>query len=91
VTGARAEVAPEALRLLADVREVTQLPRAIGFGISRRTHVESLAGRAEAAVVGSALIDAIEASPADAAETVERFVRALGGLDTTGETAMPPA
>jgi len=80
VTGARDVIAPEALRLLAGVRAVTSLPRALGFGLSRPEHIEALAGHAEAAVVGSALIDALEREPSDPAETLQRFVRRILGI-----------
>lgn len=79
VTGAREEVPAEALALLDALRGVTPLPRALGFGLSRPAHLEVLRGRAEAAVVGSALIDAVTRSPADPAATVERFCRHMLG------------
>lgn len=71
VTGARDTVAPEALELLDLVRTVSALPRALGFGIARPAHLDAVRGRAEAVVVGSALLDAIgrdEEHPVDAAE-----------------------
>jgi tryptophan synthase alpha subunit len=79
VTGARDALAAEALRLLELVREVTPLPRALGFGISRREHVVALTGRAEAVVIGSALLDAIGRSPGDAVGTADAFFAALRG------------
>ncbi|HLH68347.1 MAG TPA: tryptophan synthase subunit alpha [Candidatus Dormibacteraeota bacterium] len=57
VTGARAELAPGLAELLARVRRATDLPVAAGFGISRPEHVRQLRGRADAAVVASALLD----------------------------------
>jgi tryptophan synthase alpha chain len=57
VTGARAELAPGLEELLARVRRATDLPLAAGFGISRPEHVRRLRGRADAAVVASALLD----------------------------------
>lgn len=60
-TGARDRVGDAALALLERVRAATPLPRALGFGISRPEHVESLRGRCEAVVVGSALLQAVGA------------------------------
>jgi tryptophan synthase alpha chain len=80
VTGARPAVAEDALRLLAAVRTVTPLPRALGFGISRPEHVRALAGHAEAAVVGSALLEAITRS-SDAEREAVRF---LGEMVSAG-------
>jgi tryptophan synthase alpha chain len=61
VTGARKEVAPEALALLHRVREHTNLPLAIGFGISTPGHVKTCrdAG-ADGVIVGSAIVDIVE-------------------------------
>lgn len=77
VTGAREEIPDAALALLDTVRATTALPRALGFGLSRHSHLVALRGHAEAAVVGSALIDAVQHGAADPAETVERFCRAM--------------
>ena len=83
-TGARASVSPAALDLLERVRSVSTLPRALGFGISRPEHLEALAGRCEAVVVGSALLDAIASGEDDPGATAERFVRELRGMGTAG-------
>jgi tryptophan synthase alpha subunit len=78
VTGARNRVDDRALDLLDRVRSVSPLPRALGFGISRPDHVASLRGRCEAAVVGSALLSAIEAG-GDPSGVAEGFLRELAG------------
>jgi tryptophan synthase alpha chain len=63
VTGARAAL-PESLSAYLDrVRHVTQLPLAVGFGISRPEHVAALRGQADAAIVASAIIDLMEVHP----------------------------
>jgi tryptophan synthase alpha chain len=60
VTGAK-DVLPDDLpALLRRARAVTQLPLAVGFGISLPGHVSVLGGLADAAVVGSALVSEIE-------------------------------
>jgi tryptophan synthase alpha chain len=77
-TGARAQVAGQALELLSRVRSASPLPRALGFGISRPEHVAALGGRCEAVVVGSALLDAVAQGAEGQAEVVvETFVRGL--------------
>ena len=53
--------------LVATVRANTDLPVAVGFGVSRPEHVASIARLADAAVVGSALIDAIDDGPPETA------------------------
>ena len=64
VTGAK-DVLPDDLpALLRRARNVTQLPIAVGFGISLPGHVSVLGGLADAAVVGSALVSEIEKATA---------------------------
>lgn len=78
VTGERTEISDEARSLVASVRGMTELPVAVGFGVSHRRHVEEIGGYADGAVVGSALVRAIEeGDPDDAAEIAGDFVEAL--------------
>jgi tryptophan synthase alpha chain len=64
VTGAK-DVLPDDLpALLRRARSVTQLPIAVGFGISLPGHVSVLGGLADAAVVGSTLVSEIEKATA---------------------------
>lgn len=68
VTGAKDTLSDEVPALIRRVRAATQLPIAVGFGISLPGHVSLLGGLADAAVVGSALVAEIEkASSVDAA------------------------
>ncbi len=67
VTGARREMSRRIEGLVANVRANTDLPVAVGFGVSRPEHVASIARLADAAVVGSALIDAIDDGPPETA------------------------
>lgn len=60
VTGERADISAEAETLVARVRGVTDLPVAVGFGISTREQVANVWRYADAAVVGSALVSEIE-------------------------------
>jgi len=59
VTGARDRVAAGAEEMVRRIRAHTTLPLALGFGISRPEHVAEVAGYADAAVVGSALVSVI--------------------------------
>jgi tryptophan synthase alpha chain len=79
VTGIRESVADSARELAARVRQETRLPLALGFGFSRPEHVRAVADCADAAVVGSALVNVIAEhgrSPA-LLDEVERYVRWL--------------
>jgi len=76
-TGARAQISEEAIDLLHRVRATTSLPRALGFGLSRAEHLALLRGHCEAAVVGSALLDAVGRAGGDCAATAERFLTGM--------------
>ncbi len=60
VTGAQNALSAEAGRLVARVRAVSDLPVAVGFGISTREQVADVWRFADAAVVGSAIVAEIE-------------------------------
>ena len=79
VTGMRDVLAPDAEALVNRVRRLTDLPVALGFGISRPDHVAAACGVAEAAVVGSALVQVIadHGSSADLTSRVGEYVRWL--------------
>jgi tryptophan synthase alpha chain len=64
VTGAKDALPDDLPALLRRARSVTQLPIAVGFGISLPGHVSVLGGLADAAVVGSALVSEIEKATA---------------------------
>ncbi|MEO7275045.1 MAG: tryptophan synthase subunit alpha [Vicinamibacterales bacterium] len=59
VTGMRTQLASDVPALLARVRASSSLPIAVGFGISSPEHVAEACRSADAAVVGSALVDTI--------------------------------
>jgi tryptophan synthase alpha chain len=79
VTGMRESVADSARELAGRVRRETDLPLALGFGFSKPEHVREIAECADAAVVGSALVNVIAQhgqSPQLLGE-VDRYVRWL--------------
>ena len=79
VTGARTEISAEAEKLVARVRRVSELPVAVGFGITTREHVTEVWRYADAAVVGSAIVAEMEknAGEPDLVPRVGSFARAL--------------
>jgi tryptophan synthase alpha chain len=77
ITGARSQLDPALFKLLDTVRQKTGLPLAAGFGISRPEHLSDLKGRADAAIVASALLDEIGGSPEPPEQVVRNFVRQL--------------
>ncbi|HKP65290.1 MAG TPA: tryptophan synthase subunit alpha [Casimicrobiaceae bacterium] len=79
VTGARDSLAEGAQEMVRRIRTVSDLPVALGFGISKPDHVREVGQWADAAVVGSALVDVIarEGASRDLNTRVEEYVRWL--------------
>ena len=92
VTGARESLPEDLPALVRRVRRVTRLPIAVGFGISLPGQVSILGGLADAAVVGSALVQEIEqASSVDAArEALGARVRMLKQAAKAGMSRREP-
>jgi tryptophan synthase alpha chain len=65
--------------LIAAVRAETDLPLAVGFGVSKAEHVAELGRQVEAVVVGSAIVRMIEANAENASLEIqlESFTREL--------------
>lgn len=81
VTGMQTTVSGSAAELAARVRAVTDMPLALGFGVSTPAHVAEFQRHADAAVVGSALVDMIgrHALDPNLPDRVEAMVRRLRG------------
>lgn len=78
VTGTRQQLSADVSSLLQRIRRVTQLPVAVGFGISNAEQArEAWTQGADAVIVGSAIVRKIEEFGAQAPVEVERFVREL--------------
>jgi tryptophan synthase alpha chain len=78
VTGARDVMAAELDDFIARVRACTDLPLAVGFGVSRPEHIAHIGRVADAAIIGSAVINAIDAAePARRATVIEQFIAGL--------------
>ena len=79
VTGAREEMSIEAEKLVKRVRKYSDLPIAVGFGISKPEQVADVWRYADAAVVGSAIVQVIEnaTGQADLVQQVGRFRASL--------------
>jgi tryptophan synthase alpha chain len=94
VTGARDAVAGTARPLVARIRAATTMPIALGFGISRPEHVTEVGEFADAAVVGSALVQVIAEASSNGGDPATRagdFIRWLKGssqADTVGSAGL---
>ena len=83
VTGARSALSAELPAFIARVRTETELPLAVGFGISTRAHVEEIGRIADAAVIGSALVNAIADAPVgQRPEAARAYMEGITGRGT---------
>ncbi len=80
ITGARGELSPELPAFIERIRRHTDLPIAVGFGVSQASHVARIGELCEAAVIGSAIIDQIDsAAPGERTEKVRGYVEVVTG------------
>jgi tryptophan synthase alpha chain len=79
VTGMQEKIASNINEMTARIRKHTELPIAVGFGISNPEQARTVAGYAEAIVVGSAVVNQIAkfGKEADLVERVAGFVRPM--------------
>jgi tryptophan synthase alpha chain len=82
ITGKQQNLTADAASLVARIRRWSSLPVAVGFGISNAEHVAKVAEFADAAVIGSAIVDLIERATAEigpeaAPGAVARFIKGL--------------
>ncbi len=92
VTGTKKSLPEDLPGLVRRVRRTTSLPIAVGFGISEPEHVSMLGGLADAAVVGSALVETIEraATLEEAQTAVAARVRNLKRAGLQGMSRREP-
>ena len=78
ITGTQQSLAADASHLVERLRAFTQLPIAVGFGVSTAEHVAAVGEFADAAVIGSALVSLIEKAKAGTqAAAVSAFLHGL--------------
>jgi tryptophan synthase alpha chain len=81
-TGARRDIPEELREKVAGIKERTDLPVAVGFGISTRDQVGRILSLADGAIIGSALISALEGGK-DLKEKLtlaRRFIEGMGAF-----------
>ena len=78
ITGTQQSLTSDAATLVERIRQWSTLPVAVGFGISNAEHVAQVAEFADAAAIGSAIVELIEHSTAETAPgAVARFIKGL--------------
>jgi tryptophan synthase alpha chain len=79
-TGMRSNLPDELPAFIARIRSHTDLPLAVGFGVSRPEHIAQIGQLCEAAVIGSAIIDVVErAAPDQRVEQLRAYVEVVTG------------
>jgi tryptophan synthase alpha chain len=87
ITGAQKQLATDAQDLVKRIRKFTRLPVAVGFGISNAEQFAQVGNFADAAAVGSAIVQAIEQNPDNPAQAVEKFIRGLRATTVHGASS----
>ncbi len=87
VTGAKAAVAADVAPAVARVRAASGLPVAVGFGIRTPEQARSIARVADAAVVGSALVDAIAEAIVEGRDPAANALKTAAALSEAVHTA----
>jgi tryptophan synthase alpha chain len=85
ITGTRQELAGDARSLVERLRMHTKLPIAVGFGVSTPEQFAEVGSFADAAVVGSAIVQRIEQNPGREAAAVSEFISSLTGTAQEAE------
>ena len=89
VTGTRSEITTDLSSIIKVVRGHTDIPCAIGFGISTPEQAEKMAGISDGVIVGSAIIKLIEKYGRESEEAVGQYVKQMkaavcGGVERAG-------
>ena len=77
VTGTRTEIKTDLASIVEVVRKNTDIPCAIGFGISTPEQAKKMAGISDGAIVGSAIIKIMEKYGKDSPKYVEEYVASM--------------
>ena len=77
VTGVRSKITTDIGKIVASIRQVTDVPCAIGFGISTPEQAERMAALSDGAIVGSAIVKIIAKEGNEAAPKVYEYVKSM--------------
>ena len=77
VTGMRSEIKTDLDAILSDIREVTDLPLAVGFGINTPKQASEIGNIADGVIVGSAIVKLIEQYGENATGALKKYVKSM--------------
>ncbi|MCL1984771.1 MAG: tryptophan synthase subunit alpha [Methanomassiliicoccaceae archaeon] len=77
VTGVRNEIGTDAVRMIEESKKVTDVPCAVGFGISTKEQAREMAAVSDGVIIGSAIVRIIEEYGNRCVEPVKKFVKGI--------------
>lgn len=77
VTGMRSEIKTDLKSIIEDIRAVTDIPVAVGFGINTPKQASKISSYADGVIVGSAIVKIIEEHGENAAEPLKEYVSSM--------------
>lgn len=77
VTGVRSEIKTDIGKIVEAIREVTDVPCAVGFGISTPKQAREMADKSDGAIVGSAIVKLIAKYGGDATGQIYEYVKSM--------------
>ncbi|KAK9712470.1 anthranilate synthase / indole-3-glycerol phosphate synthase [Basidiobolus ranarum] len=84
VTGQTTEINTDLPQLIGRIRKYTDLPLAVGFGVSNREHFKTVGEHADGVVIGSKIIHILKhTAPENRLDAVQKF-----GLEVSGRTSI---
>ena len=77
VTGMRSEIKTDLGAIISDIRDVTDIPVAVGFGINTPDQAREIGNIADGVIVGSAIVKIIEENGENATEALKDYVSSM--------------
>ena len=77
VTGVRSEIKTDVAKMVEMVKEVNDIPAAIGFGISTPEQAKKMASISDGAIVGSAIVKIVAKYGKECVPEVEKYVKEM--------------
>ena len=77
VTGMRSEIKTDLNAIISDIRDVTDLPLAVGFGINTPEQARNIGQIADGVIVGSAIVKIIEEYGENATNPLKEYVSSM--------------
>ena len=77
VTGVRSEIKTDVAKMVEMVKEVNDIPAAIGFGISTPEQAKKMASVSDGAIVGSAIVKIVAKYGKECIPEVEKYVKEM--------------